>query len=169
MPVIKVRGNFFCFCQKSTVGGVVPFDLYYPGLCSGSSFDAKYSWTTDLVEGRYSFRGYRDTLLHFDAGLQAWKMDLYTTNKTYAVANVTDYPFGNQEWEVYNDECFGPGEAVTVVLNMNACNDSEFNCDSGLCIPMELRCNGNIDCEDNSGICQIMSYSRFLTDLKYSR
>ncbi len=53
-------------------------------------------------------------------------------------------------WRLYNDPCFGEGEVITV-LNLNACNVSEFNCADGQCVSMEQRCDGILDCKDNTG------------------
>ncbi len=33
---------------------------------------------------------------------------------------------------------------------MTACNESEFNCRNGLCVGMERRCDGHLDCADKS-------------------
>ena len=50
-------------------------------------------------------------------------------------------PFGLQHWNVIdNDE--------TVLLNLNACNSSEFGCNNGVCIPRYTRCNQEENCED---------------------
>ncbi len=98
----------------------------------------------------YAFRGYRHGVLEFDGAQNLWKINLYTTNKTYATANVTDYPFGYQKWTIVNDPCFGEGE-IEATLNLNACTNSEFNCMDGQCISMEKRCDGILDCDDKTG------------------
>ncbi len=55
-----------------------------------------------------------------------------------------------QTWTVTNDPCFGDG-SVEVQLNLNACSDSEFNCNDGQCVSMADRCDGIINCNDKTG------------------
>ncbi len=134
--------------------------LVSPGLCRGSLLDTKYSWTRDVVDGFYTFRGYRDAVMQFSRERGLWRIALYSTDRTYATANATDYPFGRQEWTVVNDPCFGGGDRtgggggggeVLVTLNLNACTDGEFNCADGQCIDMDGRCDGVLDCRDKTG------------------
>ncbi len=120
------------------------------GLCRGSRLDTKYSWTRESAHGFYSLNGYKDAVLSKDIEENNWKIALYTTNETFAIANTTDYPFGFQQWTINNDPCFGQGE-VTTILGLNACLASDFNCADGQCIPMESRCDGILNCHDKSG------------------
>jgi len=88
--------------------------------------------------------------------LLRWKLRLYSTNETYGVANTTEYPFGQQRWTIFNDPCYDERE-ITVTLNMNACENTEFNCANGHCIDIDKRCDGKIDCEDKTGTdCQVI-------------
>ncbi len=66
------------------------------GLCRRSSFDVKYSWTRDVVDSFFAFRGYTDTVLEFSQEEREWQMTLYSTNGTFASTNLMDYPFGYQ-------------------------------------------------------------------------
>ncbi len=122
------------------------------GLCKGSLFDTKYSWTRDTAGDFYVFSGYKNAVLRYHPEESLWRIDLHSTDDTYAVANTTDYPLGQKEWTVHNDACFGDRtETVVTVLNLNSCNESEFNCADGQCVPMEGRCNGVLDCGDSTG------------------
>ncbi len=100
--------------------------------------------------GFYVLRGYSKSVIQYDEKEELWKISLLTVNTTYATTNVTDYPFGKQQWTIYNDPCFGPGE-VTTTLDLNACNVTEYNCVSGQCIPMSQRCDGILNCRDKTG------------------
>lgn len=104
-----------------------------------------------LVKGRHGFRGFKDTTLQYDPIKEQWIMGLYSTNETFALTNSTEYPFGLHVWEIVGDSCFT--EKVNfVTLNVNACDDFEFNCDDGNCVPIEERCDGKVQCPDKTGI-----------------
>ena len=151
-PVFTLRGNFSDHCgfQIFTVCIKIKNTLV-SGLCLDSQFDSKYSWTRELEENFYVFRGYNDGILKYNASEELWTLILYSKMSTYATVNMTEYPFGEQKWTIHNDPCFGPGQ-VEVTLNLNACNDHEFNCVNGQCIPMTTRCDGILDCKDKSGM-----------------
>ncbi len=132
------------------------------GLCKASRFDIRYSWTWDTIDAFYTLRGHTDAVIEFNPEQHLWQIVLYSTNETYATANVTDYPFGRQQWVIHKDSpCFTQGEALHV-LNLNACNESEFNCADGQCIPMEERCDGVLNCDDDTGgTCFIYIFMNF--------
>ncbi len=123
--------------------------LFTAGLCSGSLFDSKYSWTSQIRNNQYVLQGYSNAKI-FKTDESTWNIGLYDTNDTFASIKHPDYPFGIQTWTVTNDPCFGDGN-VEVQLNLNACSDSEFNCNDGQCVSMADRCNGVINCHDKTG------------------
>ncbi len=125
--------------------------LLRTGLCYGSAFDTKYSWTRELAGNKHSFRGYTDTRLFHDSDAGVWRLQLHSDPSVRAVANVSEYPFGAQRWRVFNDACYEEAE-LEVTLSVNACNESEFNCADGQCVGIEQRCNGKIDCDDKTGL-----------------
>lgn len=142
----------YMFLPQNWIGFLDIISFFFAGLCSDSLFDTKYSWTKQFVNNRYTFRGYKDTFLSYDADSMEWRLQLYSDPYVYATSiNTTDYPFGTRLWTVYNDSCFE--EATKIVdLNLNACQDSEFNCGDGHCVSIDQRCNGRIDCQDRTGI-----------------
>ena len=108
----------------------------FSGLCEKSLFDTDYAWTkernTDL--GRFIFRGFSTSYIHFDDKINAWKLSLYTNNKTFGItkANLRQYPFGLHNWKLKNDNCRGPkNKTIYVKLHFNACSNDQFNCDRG--------------------------------------
>ena len=120
------------------------------GLCLESLFDTKYSWIPTLINERHSFRGTTGTLLFWNMEQHNWTIELYSNKSIYAVLNNTDeYPLGTHTWTVYNEPCY-ENNMTQILINIHACNKSEFNCNDGMCIPMEQRCNGDIDCPDKS-------------------
>ena len=75
---------------------------------------------------------------------------------------------GNHEWKIMNDEKCREG-THTVILSMTACKTDEYTCNDGLCLPLDLRCNGRPECKDNSDelecaiVVQDDSYNKFLS------
>ncbi len=123
------------------------------GLCQGSLFDTKYSWTGSLRNGHFTFHGHRGSFLQYDSDIMAWKLSLHATNHTYAITRTEyeDYPFGNHNWHIVNDACSDLEANNGAVLSLSGCSDSEFNCRDGTCISMEMRCDDRLNCPDSSG------------------
>ncbi len=121
-------------------------------MCEGSKFDLLYTWSDQLVNGRYTFNGFTDTVLYYNASSNSWTLQLQSDPATFALAaNVAregDYPLGTVEWRFHGDAC-GEG-SKKVMLNFNSCGDGEFNCNSGACVDISRRCDGRNDCADLS-------------------
>ena len=91
--------------------------------------------------------------MFYDRDLHKWMLQIYGTTDIYATVNATDYPFGTMDWEVHNDFKCRNGENGTdlVALNINSCKSDEFNCGDGSCVPINQRCDGDINCPDKTG------------------
>jgi hypothetical protein len=125
--------------------------MHFSGLCSGSKFDSRYSWTRKMVDARHSFRGYVGTMLQYNSSSNEWTLRPHQGDgNTVATTVGPEYPFGNHVWKVQGDPCYGDNVSSTT-LNINACNNVEFNCNDGNCISIEERCNGHTNCPDQSG------------------
>ena len=121
------------------------------GLCYKTKFDKYYvprfSYNTNLLMyyGRY------DTIIEYNIKESMWEM--YVSYKpTVRAKSKSTYgtlALGNLQWTIYNDtECSSDGETKT--LTMSICTAKQFTCDNGLCINIDLRCNGDTDCDDQS-------------------
>ena len=64
-------------------------------------------------------------------------------------SSATSLIIGKHTWQVYNDSWECPSVAE-VTLTLTPCSDDEFSCDNGICIPMNKRCNGKLECKDGS-------------------
>ncbi len=124
---------------------------FHLGLCDRSIFDTKYSWTWDKTGLYYIFRGYQDTMLLYNESLAEWRLEIYGRTDVYARVNSTrrTYPFGTLTWEVHGDEACQEGVKM-LQLNVHGCNQTEYNCDDGSCVAINLRCDGKIDCPDKT-------------------
>ena len=90
-------------------------------------------------------------------------MESSSNLNVYAVVNSTEYPFGTLTWSIYGDHC-SEEEHILTPLNINTCEFSQFNCGDGACVDIDLRCNGNLDCPDASGmeICWLLTKNNYI-------
>ena len=109
------------------------------------------------------------TIIEFDFERNFWKMRDVTAPNTTAISVI---PFralalGNHEWKMENDRMCQEG-THTAILSLTACKGDEYTCNDGLCLPLNLRCNGKPECKDSSDelgcsiVIQDDSYNRFL-------
>ncbi len=88
-----------------------------------------------------------------------------------AYLNETDivpYPFGTHKWFIYNDTCSVRGRAALRMMSFTSCNETEFSCSDGKCIPLHQRCDGITHCGDRSDEvnCErLISHSAYLKSL----
>ncbi len=61
-------------------------------------------------------------------------------------------------WEVFDDNCQEGNASYIVELNVNSCKQHEFNCGDGSCVDMNVRCDGDIDCPDKTGLAESQQY-----------
>ena len=66
-----------------------------------------------------------------------------------STASFRDLALGNHEWRIKNDIKCQEGTFITT-LSLTACKDDEYTCNDGLCLPIDLRCNGKPECKDRS-------------------
>lgn len=121
------------------------------GLCSESYFDHEY------------YLGGRDNDLEFIGTFfssikpngnftsqREWILTTKISSDTYAIM-VSDmfsvYPIGLQKWKIKNDNCETEEQ---IKLKLTPCSQGEFTCNDGTCIDLELRCDTNVNCEDES-------------------
>ena len=119
-------------------GSNVPSCLsFQTGLCPQSKFDVHFGWTgqiLDNVERKFMFRGFSKSILTWESQDNAWKLATYSDNNVIAILNETGirYPFGTQNWFVFNDTCtIGANVKKTRLLSFSTCNENSFNCADG--------------------------------------
>ena len=67
------------------------------------------------------------------------------TSSNKAVLSISDQsiPLGKLNW-------IDPATNQSVLLSMDICNSTQYNCDNGICIDIENRCDHVLDCPDGS-------------------
>ena len=77
---------------------------------------------------------------------------------------------GTHNWTIYSDsldcQLHFKGNPHTLPLNLNSCNDDEFNCNDGSCKSLARKCDGISNCQDSSDEFQC---SKILTERTYSK
>ena len=145
----KGKRSFLCENTRKFTG-----TMY--GLCKVTSFDTTYllsqtpSGFDDGKELRRFFVGNFGWQMKWDNDQSLWKLASKTSNETYATQADSTYPLGRKKWSVYNDKCNTRGGMEVLFLTFSPCREDEFTCDSGNCIPMEMRCDQKEDCKDVS-------------------
>ena len=144
------------------------------GLCENSPFDDTYSWSEELVGGKYTFVGYSDSRIYYDnknMSEPGWKLELLSDpGNVYALAQTQEmFPFGTVTWHFFGTcKRRNADPFAKLSLNFNACEDDEYNCDNGNCIPASGRCNGINDCGDmtDERFCSLIKWNdKYLKDV----
>ena len=62
-----------------------------------------------------------------------------------------DFPMGRHKWKLAEGDSFCEHEiGNSIQLTLSQCYPGKFTCDSGQCIPLEERCNIELNCEDET-------------------
>ena len=79
-----------------------------------------------------------------------WKIfhSLFPQN-TLKMLDSSPHPFEKKLWEVGEYVC-DRGNTVSLKLQPSNCDEDQFTCSDGTCIPLDNRCDKNPDCMDIS-------------------
>lgn len=127
-----------------------PKKLHLRGLCKKSDFDRYYYLTVE--NGTEYFRGEKYSFIRFvseNDELGYWKMERNDIPSTYAIMKQdfkNHFPIGKNTWKIIGDSC--KQENNDLILTF--CENNQFTCSDGSCIPLDKRCNLELDCFDHS-------------------
>ena len=104
-------------------------------------------------KGFLTFKGFAGGLIAWENSLGAWTLKSKNNRDTLCLFQKS-LPIGVKLWTPCNTT---ESQIPDLAINFNACNDDEIGCNSGICIPLKLRCNQAYDCyegedEDNCSI-----------------
>ena len=129
-----------CSIPKSTV-----FTL--KGICKkGSIFQWNYYLYINSTNQINSYEGYKRSQNIFNKN-GVWTLEV---EGDIIQLNNTSSPIGRNPWKWYERSC-GISTLEKRNLTLSLCVvDKEFTCDSGHCVSLENRCDGEKDCNDGS-------------------
>jgi len=125
------------------------------GLCNNlkSSLDLLYlvdmEKVSQNIEKGVVWTGYRKSRIMFDRELNRWKVTSLDDNiPILTLASKEKLPVGPLMWDIPLNIC--NDDKSERKLFLTSCNETEFACQDGNCIPIQERCDGELQCGDDS-------------------
>lgn len=118
------------------------------GACKFSKFDPKYH-VSNTSDGGLIYYGIHRSVIYYNYTIYAWQIsDVINPSITATFkSGFRTLGMGSNTWKVTNDKKCQHGE-VSLSLSLTTCLDTQFTCGDGLCIMLDERCNGVVDCKD---------------------
>jgi hypothetical protein len=134
---VRCEAERQCMCQFRAA----PI-LRLRGLCTQSFIDSYYTIYNERGEN-IQYKGLTSTELKYETKRKKWTMRVKGfATKAFAESPMESYALGVRAWTVTNDSSnCNNGQPYLADLKLTGCNDSEFTCTNGDCIPMEARCD----------------------------
>lgn len=141
----------FTFCPICVVKESPKFQLR--GACEDSHVDIHY--LLQLGGGpvaRKELLGYTQTKMTRSAEDKRWNIVNLVDERILAFTNDTeDFPISSHRWFFTDERCRDPSEQWRLMsLQQASVQPGQFCCDDGLCVPSEMRCDGDRQCGDAS-------------------
>ena len=129
------------------------FKIKILGLCWSSIYDTQYAYN---YEDANTYIGQYNSTIKWRDG-ENWVFTSRTDRGKKSVAptvitqaSIDSIMLGTRMVSMPNDLCTKGKDEKKVLLTFTNCEDSEFTCFDGHCIPFEQRCNRIGDCLDQS-------------------
>ena len=125
------------------------------GLCKDSKLFNLFTPLNHREQGDFGYLGLSSTNIIYNKTSSLWiakKIDdpelwTWATNE----ASPASASLGTLEWTIYNDsrKCSSKF-SFKAKLTLSGCSKTEFTCIDGSCVPMDVRCDGRVNCRDKS-------------------
>ena len=132
-------------CSRSS-----PPVLTLSGLCPFSNFDTYYVPTFE--KGHLIYFGLTGSKIYYDFTNRIWEISA-RDDSTFATSDSMHISLvlGEKNWTLFDENLDCKIEnGTTVRLTLSTCADDEFTCNDGSCFNMVHRCDGIVECDDES-------------------
>ena len=125
------------------------------GLCEESKMRRLFTPNNEGEKGYLGYTGYSRCNIFYNTTTFEWMMLSLGEEErwSWATSKATRESalLGTHDWIIFNETrtCSGEFELHTR-LSFSSCNSTEFSCDNGICVDMNDRCNGKVNCLDES-------------------
>ena len=152
----------------------------FRGLCGKSRFRDYYTPNNnddEIQKGLLGYTGFHNVGIRYNSTSFEWNLFMYDYEPytyTWATSKASQETgaLGLHKWLFFNESSSCTDEfTFSTELSFTSCNDEQFNCNDGQCIPMENKCDGRTHCRDRSDEigCKILvtssSYSKDMIPL----
>ena len=126
--------------------------IFVRGLCWRSDLDKVYIWNMDS-DGNIVYLGERTSTITYSKQMKQWVWydNRDNTSVATSAAPESSLLLGVHEVDfsgVIEDKCRKHG--IRRLVKLTTCEDGQFTCNGGLCVPLESRCDKTVDCGDGS-------------------
>ena len=140
-------------CTVCSINNTPVFTL--KGVCYESDIDWNFYMVFDNNNQLAYFDGYKDTKIIPINENPGWKIFFKKERGPSFKAEIipksfsTTIPVGRFKWHIKDDRCKYDQRELEIALSQ--CKfGTQFTCDSGHCVNLNQRCNGVVDCDDES-------------------
>ena len=120
------------------------------GQCRQSNIDRYF--VPDFQQGELSYFGQLGGRIQYSRQSLSWLLTV-RNRTTLAVSQATraSLALGEHSWRIYHENiACKMEEGEEVRLSLSSCQEKEFGCEDGSCEEMTSRCDGLVDCRDET-------------------
>ena len=154
-------GNHLCFYCR--VKDFKQFQL--KGLCKSESsvLDHKFVMRPNvLVNEKPTWKGFTSNTIYWNKDTKLWELSDSVTNVVLAsLESEQEFPVGENVWEILSENvCDEKPKGSLLRLMLSKCDENEYSCSDGSCIPILQKCNFVPDCWDgkDEDLCPILRF-----------